>query len=59
MWSDPKNVEDLLEKTRWKRIGETEDVARKVVVLVPDLASYLTSANDFGRWWDDRLSRLL
>jgi glucose 1-dehydrogenase len=47
VWSDPKNLQDLLEKIPLKRIGEPEDIARMVVVLVSDIASYVTGRTIF------------
>jgi glucose 1-dehydrogenase len=47
VWSDPKSLEDLLEKIPLNRIGETEEVARMVVVLVSDVASYVTGRTVF------------
>jgi glucose 1-dehydrogenase len=47
VWSDPKNLQDLLEKIPLKRIGEPEDVARMVVVLVSDIACYVTGRTIF------------
>jgi len=47
VWSDPKNLQDLLEKIPMKRIGQPEDIARMVVVLVSDVASYVTGRTIF------------
>ena len=47
VWSDPKNLQDLLDKIPMKRIGEPEDVARMVVVLASDIASYVTGRTIF------------
>ena len=47
VWSDPKSLQDLLEKIPLKRIGEPEDVARMVVVLVSDIASCVTGRTIF------------
>jgi glucose 1-dehydrogenase len=47
VWSDPKNLKDLLEKIPLNRIGETEEIARIVVVLVSDAASYVTGRTIF------------
>ena len=40
-------MQDLLEKIPLKRIGEPEDIARMVVVLVSDVASYVTGRTIF------------
>ena len=47
VWSDPKSLQDLLEKIPLKRIGEPQDVAQMVVVLVSDVASYVTGRTIF------------
>ena len=47
VWSDPKSMKDLLEKIPLKRIGQPEEVARMVVVLVSDVASYVTGRTMF------------
>jgi glucose 1-dehydrogenase len=47
VWSDPKNMKDLLEKIPLKRIGEPEEIARMVVMLVSDVASYVTGRTIF------------
>ena len=47
VWSDPKNLQDLLEKIPMKRIGQPQDIARMVVVLVSDVASYVTGRTIF------------
>jgi glucose 1-dehydrogenase len=47
VWSDPKSMEDLLEKIPLKRIGEPEEIARMVVVLVSDVASYVVGRTIF------------
>ena len=47
VWSDPKNMKDLLEKIPLKRIGQPEEVAAMVVVLVSDVASYVTGRTIF------------
>jgi NAD(P)-dependent dehydrogenase (short-subunit alcohol dehydrogenase family) len=47
VWSDPKSLKDLLEKIPLNRIGEPEEVARMVVVLVSDVASYVTGRTIF------------
>jgi NAD(P)-dependent dehydrogenase (short-subunit alcohol dehydrogenase family) len=47
VWSDHKKMKDLLEKIPLKRIGEPEEIARMVVVLVSDVASYVTGRTIF------------
>ena len=47
VWSDPKGLQDLLEKIPLNRIGEPEEIARMVVVLVSDVASYVTGRTIF------------
>jgi NAD(P)-dependent dehydrogenase (short-subunit alcohol dehydrogenase family) len=47
VWTDPKNLQDLLEKIPLNRIGEPEEIARMVVVLVSDVASYVTGRTVF------------
>jgi glucose 1-dehydrogenase len=47
VWTDPKNLKDLLDKIPLSRLGEPEEVARMVVVLVSDAASYLTGRTVF------------
>lgn len=47
VWSDPKMLQDLLEKIPLKRIGEPEEIARMVVVLASDIASYVTGRTVF------------
>jgi NAD(P)-dependent dehydrogenase (short-subunit alcohol dehydrogenase family) len=47
VWSDPKSLQDLLEKIPLNRIGEPEEIARMVVVLVSDIASYVTGRTIF------------
>jgi glucose 1-dehydrogenase len=47
VWSDPSSLQDLLEKIPLNRLGEPQDVARLVVVLVSDVASYLTGRTIF------------
>jgi NAD(P)-dependent dehydrogenase (short-subunit alcohol dehydrogenase family) len=47
VWSDPKSMKDLMEKIPLKRIGEPDEIARMVVVLVSDVASYVTGRTIF------------
>jgi NAD(P)-dependent dehydrogenase (short-subunit alcohol dehydrogenase family) len=47
VWDDPQSLEDLLEKIPLHRIGEPAEVARMVVVLVSDVASYVTDRTVF------------
>jgi glucose 1-dehydrogenase len=47
VWSDPQSLQDLLGKIPLQRIGEPEEIARMVVVLVSDAASYVTGRTIF------------
>jgi glucose 1-dehydrogenase len=47
VWGDPQGLKDLLEKIPLNRIGEPEEVANMVVVLVSDVASYVTGRTIF------------
>lgn len=47
VWSDPEQLKDLLTKIPLNRIGEPEEVARMVVVLVSEVASYVTGRTIF------------
>jgi len=47
VWSDPKNMQDLLAKIPLKRIGKPEEIARMAVVLVSDVASYVAGRTIF------------
>jgi NAD(P)-dependent dehydrogenase (short-subunit alcohol dehydrogenase family) len=47
VWSDRKSLQDLLEKIPLNRVGEPEEIARMVVVLVSDAASYVTGRTIF------------
>lgn len=42
VWGNEKGLADLLEKIPLKRIGEPEEIAKMAVVLVSDVASYVT-----------------
>jgi NAD(P)-dependent dehydrogenase (short-subunit alcohol dehydrogenase family) len=47
VWSDPKSLQDLLTKIPLSRLGDPEEIARMVVVLVSDAASYVTGGTIF------------
>ena len=47
VWSDPKSLQDLLQKIPLHRIGAPEEIAQMVVVLVSDVASYVTGRTIF------------
>ncbi len=47
VWNDPKKMHDLLEKIPLKRIGEPDEIAKIVMVLVSDVASYVTGRTVF------------
>jgi NAD(P)-dependent dehydrogenase (short-subunit alcohol dehydrogenase family) len=47
VWSDPKSMQDLLDKIPLNRIGQPADIANMVVVLVSDVASYVTGHTIF------------
>ncbi|MCL5097598.1 MAG: 3-oxoacyl-ACP reductase FabG [Candidatus Omnitrophica bacterium] len=47
VWSDPKNYEDLLDKIPLKRMGQPDEIAQMAVVLVSDVASYVTARTIF------------
>ena len=47
VWSDPDNMRDLLEKVPLDRIGTPEEIAQMAVVLVSDVASYVTGRTLF------------
>lgn len=42
VWNDPQHLEDLLTKIPLQRMGDPKEIARMVVVLVSDAASYVT-----------------
>jgi NAD(P)-dependent dehydrogenase (short-subunit alcohol dehydrogenase family) len=47
VWSDPRSLQDLLGKIPLNRMGEPDEIARMVVVLVSDAASYVTGRTVF------------
>ncbi len=47
VWSDPAGLKDLLTKIPLGRIGEVQDVAGMAVVLVSDVARYVTGTSIF------------
>lgn len=47
VWSDPAGMKDLLEKIPLRRMGEPEEIAGMVAVLVSDAASYVTGRTVF------------
>ncbi len=47
VWSDPQKMQDLMEKIPLNRIGQPEEIARMVAVLVSDVASYVTGRTIF------------
>jgi len=47
VWNDPRSLQDLLEKIPLNRIGDPVEIARMVVVLVSDVASYMTGRTVF------------
>jgi NAD(P)-dependent dehydrogenase (short-subunit alcohol dehydrogenase family) len=47
VWSDPKSLQDLLTKIPLGRLGDPDEIARMVVVLVSDAASYVTGRTIF------------
>ena len=47
VWGDPTSLGDLLEKIPLNRLGEPEEIARMVVVLVSDVASYVAGRTVF------------
>lgn len=47
VWSEAARLKDLLEKIPLNRMGEPEEIARMAVVLVSDVASYVTGRTVF------------
>lgn len=47
VWDNPAGLKDLLEKIPLNRLGEPEEIARMAVVLVSDVASYVTGRTIF------------
>lgn len=47
VWSNPDSLRDLLDKIPLNRLGEASDIARMVVVLASDVASYVTGRTFF------------
>ncbi|MEO8095262.1 MAG: SDR family oxidoreductase [Pseudolysinimonas sp.] len=47
VWSNPDGLSDLLAKIPLNRIGEPDDIARMVVMLVSEAASYVTGRTIF------------
>jgi glucose 1-dehydrogenase len=47
VWSDAAGMKDLLEKIPLRRMGEPEEIAGMVAVLVSDAASYVTGRTIF------------
>lgn len=45
VWSDPEGKKDLLSKIPLQRMGQPEEVAAMVTVLVSDVASYVTGCS--------------
>jgi NAD(P)-dependent dehydrogenase (short-subunit alcohol dehydrogenase family) len=47
VWSNPAGMKDLLDKIPLRRMGEPDEIAQMVVVLVSDVASYVTARTIF------------
>ncbi len=47
VWDDPKRLADLLTKIPMGRMGQPEEIARMAVVLVSDIAGYVTGTTVF------------
>jgi glucose 1-dehydrogenase len=48
VWSDPTMRADLLEKIPMNRLGEAEEIGRLAVMLVSDVAAYVTATTVFA-----------
>ncbi len=47
VWSDPAQMKDLMSKIPMQRIGEVDDVAKMALVLLSDMAGYMTGTTVF------------
>ncbi|HED03149.1 MAG TPA: SDR family oxidoreductase [Candidatus Fraserbacteria bacterium] len=47
VWSDPQALSDLLTKIPYGRMGDPDEIARMVVTLLSDAASYVTGTTVF------------
>jgi NAD(P)-dependent dehydrogenase (short-subunit alcohol dehydrogenase family) len=47
VWANPKGMRDLESKIPMGRIGEPEEIARIVLMMVSDAASYITGQSIF------------
>ncbi len=47
VWENPEGMQDLLRKIPMNRMGEADEIARMVVVLVSEAASYITGTTVF------------
>jgi glucose 1-dehydrogenase len=47
VWSQPDSLDDLLKKIPLNRVGEPQEIANMAVVLVSDVASYMTGNTVF------------
>ncbi len=48
VWSDPKMSADLLDKIPMNRLGEADEIGRLAVMLVSDVAGYITGSSVFA-----------